>query len=1105
MKKLLFTVFAVAVVSASALAQDVTCDVNPSSGRLSESTWTSNSSGPAVKMALSSGGTIAVEGECYEIQTHGAARTLTFIPDHNSSSYYVKKVSMSVQGYIYNGAPDIATLQSGTTTLTTNADFQNFSVEYNPDQLAMITITPSVAGHNKRVDIKEIVVTLSSIEGDAIRTIEVNLTSGAYDNPGGWSHLWTSHSYIEPQITITASANNMGISDGIFDFRSGRSQTGTYTIAVNSRVWYISGFSFDAKMSGTDVTERKIQISGQDEVVLTAENQHFSAEVAKGGAAVFYVKGANTIVLVSNFKVTLTHISNDEELALLTADFNKAKAVIDLWHPILGDELYNEKQPDINNISIATPNDVADVNNAISAVEEKNAAWLSEANGRLIYLKNIRRPENNGKYLTANANNNHVNTKGSPVANSNWMIEVQGTTHTFKLFNPEKNKYLGKANHSADISLCNAGEAAIFELNDVTNQGNNNGTAFHIINHNDNNGDLVLNVDTGTRDLVAWNVEDGGSTWTIELAGTPASEIAAGKYYRIRSARTLAKTDKRAQGSLLGVNTALENGQAAGDVAIDPSRFSGLGTIWKVEASDVEGKYYLSNVAADFEGQAALNRMGKGAANANVTNNIGKFEFLTKDSEWNHKHPNAVIIKNQDDQYVDTNNGGDSMGTWSKCDNNWPNNGGIYFFEEATDYQEIKDAYIATANETIGAKLDMQRKINDCSAIPALWTAGDTEKAQEALDQYQEVEPATTVAQANSRRQTIVPLQEQIAAECADEFDEMYRAAENRPFIARNKARHPSNDANADFYLSFVENCSYSYGTDEDKQNVVGATLDKTSLAALWTLEYQGSGKYFIKNYFNNCYAGFNDSNNHPFHTSETDGTLYEILPYTINGETVIGFKAEGKGDYGFMHQSDNNSKDYIVRWESPVTSDPSAWYLATADSDENAVELKFSESTATRITFSIEGGTLSKHSSYGNHHAIVVTKQPAAEEPLSRTITEEPTSFLLSDDTQVKPLGDGTFAVDYNGIDNAGLGEGTYLVTVPTAAFKTSDDKVTRTASFVVTVGSNGEVETTGIEDVVSEKAKPARDVIFDLQGRRLSAPVKGINIINGKKVLIR
>lgn len=42
-----------------------------------------------------------------------------------------------------------------------------------------------------------------------------------------------------------------------------------------------------------------------------------------------------------------------------------------------------------------------------------------------------------------------------------------------------------------------------------------------------------------------------------------------------------------------------------------------------------------------------------------------------------------------------------------------------------------------------------------------------------------------------------------------------------------------------------------------------------------------------------------------------------------------------------------------------------------------------------------------------------------------------------------------------------------------------------------------------TGIGEV--EAAESGVDVIFDLQGRRLSAPVKGINIINGKKILVK
>jgi len=42
-----------------------------------------------------------------------------------------------------------------------------------------------------------------------------------------------------------------------------------------------------------------------------------------------------------------------------------------------------------------------------------------------------------------------------------------------------------------------------------------------------------------------------------------------------------------------------------------------------------------------------------------------------------------------------------------------------------------------------------------------------------------------------------------------------------------------------------------------------------------------------------------------------------------------------------------------------------------------------------------------------------------------------------------------------------------------------------------------------TGIEEIAVESEKVQG--IYDLQGRRLSAPVKGINIINGKKVLVK
>lgn len=44
----------------------------------------------------------------------------------------------------------------------------------------------------------------------------------------------------------------------------------------------------------------------------------------------------------------------------------------------------------------------------------------------------------------------------------------------------------------------------------------------------------------------------------------------------------------------------------------------------------------------------------------------------------------------------------------------------------------------------------------------------------------------------------------------------------------------------------------------------------------------------------------------------------------------------------------------------------------------------------------------------------------------------------------------------------------------------------------------------TTGVETIKAD-GKKADDDIYDIQGRKLNAPKKGLNIINGKKVLIK
>ncbi len=68
--------------------------------------------------------------------------------------------------------------------------------------------------------------------------------------------------------------------------------------------------------------------------------------------------------------------------------------------------------------------------------------------------------------------------------------------------------------------------------------------------------------------------------------------------------------------------------------------------------------------------------------------------------------------------------------------------------------------------------------------------------------------------------------------------------------------------------------------------------------------------------------------------------------------------------------------------------------------------------------------------------------------------------------------------------------------------AKNTSTDEAPATLTLDLTADNSG--TTTSINSIFVEN-EHATDAIFDLQGRRLCAPVKGINIINGRKVLVK
>ena len=68
-----------------------------------------------------------------------------------------------------------------------------------------------------------------------------------------------------------------------------------------------------------------------------------------------------------------------------------------------------------------------------------------------------------------------------------------------------------------------------------------------------------------------------------------------------------------------------------------------------------------------------------------------------------------------------------------------------------------------------------------------------------------------------------------------------------------------------------------------------------------------------------------------------------------------------------------------------------------------------------------------------------------------------------------------------------------------------TKSSKIAMTRSIVLDFG-DGEQETTYIDDItVDDDSESTVKGIFNLNGQRLSAPQKGLNIIDGKKVFIK
>lgn len=142
-------------------------------------------------------------------------------------------------------------------------------------------------------------------------SVTIDNTTGYFTSSNGagtWNAVWES--YDEPVITLSVGANNMTAdanSDNL-QLWVGTSRRSEYVLTAPDG-YCVSGFSFDF-VKATEYTDDVALIIGETTYTPSTEIQSASISDLKERTASFIFEGANKGIIVSNFVVTLSSVTN---------------------------------------------------------------------------------------------------------------------------------------------------------------------------------------------------------------------------------------------------------------------------------------------------------------------------------------------------------------------------------------------------------------------------------------------------------------------------------------------------------------------------------------------------------------------------------------------------------------------------------------------------------------------------------------------------------------------------------------------------------------------------------------------------------------------------
>ena len=218
-------------------------------------------------------------------------------------------------------------------------------------------------------------------------------------------------------------------------------------------------------------------------------------------------------------------------------------------------------------------------------------------------------------------------------------------------------------------------------------------------------------------------------------------------------------------------------------------------------------------------------------------------------------------------------------------------------------------------------------------------------------------------------------------------------------------------------------------------------------------------------------------------------GTNYEgTITYSSSDETVATIDANGDITFvGYGHT--------VITAETPETSE----YLASKASfdlffieGEGTLAKPYTPADVQYFSGKVEGKAWVKGeiSGFFNNNAFVAGTEGAIASNLALSAGDINVPVALPSGSQVR--------TDLNLLDNAtNLGKTVWVYGTIEKYFKVPGVKNVTDYSW------DGESTLTGIDSLEAAPANTKADVIYSIDGRRLAAPAKGFNIINGKKVI--